>query len=321
MKKISRNEFIAISATSPFAALLTRISSFAGTGSTAMLGAAGLAKRRYIDDIGFQVFTLRSLLTNNARTLFQGLSKVGIKNIEFFDPATLNEYVPIVKDCGMMPLCTHFMPGYISGKWEYARKMGMPPPDNYQYENIIEDCNKNGVKYMGIAIILPEERETLDDYKRFAEMANKRAEQSKSAGIQLYYHSHAFEFEPTGGTTPYEEMLKIFDPELVRLEMDVFWLTVANLDPVSWMQRVGKRLLFLHLEDLRKGAETGQFTFNVPPADFVELGTGMVDFRRILPEARKLGIRYIFIDQDHTQMSDKIESVRKNCEYIRSLGI
>jgi len=37
------------------------------------------------------------------------------------------------------------------------------------------------------------------------------------------------------GTTPYEKMLKIFDKSLIKLEIDVFWLTVAGLNPLSWI--------------------------------------------------------------------------------------
>ena len=36
---------------------------------------------------------------------------------------------------------------------------------------------------------------------------------------------------------------------------------------------------------------------------------------------RKLGVQYAIVDQDSTQMKDKIASVRQNCDYIRSLGI
>jgi len=249
------------------------------------------------------------------------LAGAGVKNIEFFNPATLNEYVPIVKDCGITPLSTHFMPGYITGNWESARKMNMAPPDRYAYENILEDCNRNGIKYMGVAILLEEDRPALDDYKRFAEKANKRGAQSKAAGIQLYYHNHSFEFKPAEGTTPYEEMLKIFDKELVKLEVDVFWATLGAQDPLQLLQKTADRLLFVHLKDLKKGSVPGVFDFNIPDDSFVELGTGMLDLKSILKKTRELGIRYAIIDQDSTQMKDKIASVKMNCDFVRALGI
>ena len=83
----------------------------------------------------------------------------------------------------MVPHCCHFLPGYISGKWDTARQFGFVPPGNYNFENILEDCNATGIKYLGIAIMMPEERESLNDYRQFAEQVNLVAEKSKNAGI------------------------------------------------------------------------------------------------------------------------------------------
>ncbi len=319
MNKLSRKDFIRLSMASSLA-----IPFIGCTGKSAGAGKSEDQQsivKTYTDTIGLQVFAFRDMLVKDAPNLFKSFASAGVKSVEFFNPATLNEYVPIVKDCGMLPLSTHFMPGYVTGNWEMARTMNMAPPDNYHYENIIEDCVKNGIKYMGIAILLEEDRPTLDDYKRFAEKFNACGEKSKSAGIQLFYHNHSFEFEPMQGTTPYDEMLKIFDKELVKLELDVFWITVGGQDPLLWLQKTGDRLLFLHMKDLKKESQTGIFNFNIPEDSYTELGTGMLDYKAILKLTRTLGIQYAIVDQDSTQMTDKIASVRQNCEYIKSLGI
>jgi len=123
------------------------------------------------------------------------------------------------------------------------------------------------------------------------------------------------------GTTPYDEMLRIFDKELVKLELDVFWVTVGGQDPLLWLRKTGDRLLFLHMKDLKKESKTGVFNFNIPEDSFTELGTGMLDYKAILQLTRKLGIQYAIVDQDSTQMADKIASVKQNCDFIKSLGI
>jgi sugar phosphate isomerase/epimerase len=320
MKKLTRKEFIDLSLINALAIPFI-LPAMRGKIAPATLNERECSARTYADGIGFQVFAFRDSLIKNASSLFKSFAGAGIKSIEFFNPATLSEYVPIVKDNGMNPLCTHFMPGYITGNWTMARKMNMAPPDNYYFENVIADCVKNGIKYMGNAILLDEDRPNLDDYKRFADKFNICGEQCKNAGVQLYYHNHSFEFQPMNGTTPYEEMLKIFDKSLIKIEIDVFWVTVAGLDPVSWIQKLADRLLFLHMKDLKKGSKTAVYNFDIPRDSFVELGTGMLDYKAILTEARKAGIQYAIIDQDSTQMEDKIASVRQNCEYIKSLGI
>jgi len=320
MNKLTRKEFIDLTLLGAIGVPFIRSAAW-GNGQPGIISAGEASVKTYADGIGFQVFAFRDALVKDAGNLFKSFAGAGIKSIEFFNPAKLSEYVPIVKDNGMNPLCTHFMPGYVTGNWTIARKMNMAPPDNYYFENVIADCVRNGIKYMGNAILLDEDRPTLDDYKRFAEKFNKCGEQCKKAGIQLYYHNHSFEFQPMQGTTPYEEMVKIFDKNLVKLEIDVFWLTVAGLNPVSWIQKLSDRLLFLHMKDLKKGSKTQVYTFDIPEDSYVELGTGMLDYKTILTEARKAGIQYAIIDQDSTQMTDKIASVRQNVEYIKALGI
>ena len=167
----------------------------------------------------------------------------------------------------------------------------MAPPQNYNFDNIVEDCATHGVKYLGISILMPEDRLSMDDIKRFAESANKHGETSRKAGVQLYYHNHSFEFKPTEGTLPYDEMLKIFDPELVKLELDVFWATIAHNDPLAWIKKLGKQILFLHLKDLAAGTPLDYTVFEVKPEVFLEIGSGSIDFKSIFTVAKEAGIR------------------------------
>jgi sugar phosphate isomerase/epimerase len=248
------------------------------------------------------------------------LSEIGIKNIELFDAATLSEYQPIIKNYGMNALCCHCMPGYVSGKWDQAKSMGFTPSENYTFDHILEDCNGSGIKYIGVAIMMPEERETIDDYKRFAEQMNLAGEKSRDAGVQLYYHNHSFEFQPHGDAIPMQEMITIFDPELVKIELDAFWVTIAGNNPIEWMNKLGNQLLFIHLKDLKKETPLDYTVFEVEQEAFVELGEGIVDFKSVLTKARSMGIKYALIDQDNSQL-EMMESIRRNYEFVKDLGI
>jgi len=331
MHKLTRKEFIQMAAASSVAIPLLgygcvgqgdKSGSSSGQAASSSGQAASSSENddvggTFYDEIGFQVYTLRDLLVENAKTLFKDLADAGIKNIEFFDPLTLNSYVPIVKDNGMNPLATHFSSGYVTGIW----RDDQAPLEGHGFENVVEDCAANGIKYLGVASLTKDEQKSLDAYKRFAEQANVCGEQSKGAGVQLFYHNHNFEFGTMDGTTPYEEMLKIFDKDLVKLELDVFWAAVAGQDPVAWINRIAPWMLFLHLKDLKEGLQLPQFTTDIPPDSFIELGDGIVKLEAILTEAKKAGITTAIIDQDDTQMDDKIASVKKNTAYIKGLGI
>lgn len=275
---------------------------------------------KYSDRLGIQVFGLRELLAEDPQKVFKSLAEIGIKNIELFDPATLNTYVPIIRDLGMTPLSTHFLPGYISGKWETVKNIGMTPPAQYTFENIVDDCAKNEVFNLGIAIMMPEERQTMDDYKRFADLVNQHAELSKKAGVQLYYHNHSFEFQPTAGVLPFDQMLQIFDPNLVKIELDVFWTVIARNNPLEWITKLNDRLLFIHLKDLRANTPLDYSVFDVDPAAFLEIGSGSIDYKNILEAAKTAGVQYAFLDQDHTAL-DRMESVRVSYEYLKTNAI
>ncbi len=53
-------------------------------------------------------------------------------------------------------------------------------------------------------------------------------------------------------------------PEFVSFEMDVFWVVHPGQDPVKLMQKYPNRWSLLHLKDLRKGGEMGNFTRRLP---------------------------------------------------------
>lgn len=315
-KPISRQEFIKRAALASLA--LPALGYSACSGKTEKQ--AETPQINYVDHLGMQVYGVREMLEKDPQSVFKALAEIGIRNIELFDPATLKTFVPIIKDVGMTPLSTHFLPGYITGNWETLKQAGMAPPENYNFDNIVEDCATHGVKYLGISILMPEDRLSMDDIKRFAESANKHGETSRKAGVQLYYHNHSFEFKPTDGTLPYDEMLKIFDPELVKLELDVFWATIAHNDPLAWIKKLGKQILFLHLKDLAAGTPLDYTVFDVKPEVFLEIGSGSIDFKSIFTVAKEAGIGYALLDQDHTAM-DKIESVKKSYTYLKELGM
>ena len=315
-RSLSRKEFIQLSA---LASLALPVMGLTGCSSKKELNNTDGSKR-YGSDLGLQVYGIRELLAQNPQGVFKSVADIGIKNIEVFDPSSLKTYVPIIKDNGMTALATHFLSGYITGQWETLKKMGMTPPENYRFENIVDDCATHGVNYLGIAILMPEERQSLDDFKRFADLANQHAEISKKAGVQLYYHNHSYEFKPTDGTTPMEVLLKGFDPSLIKIELDVFWAAIARANPVEWIKKLGNQLLFLHLKDLKAGTPTDYSVFDVDKGAFLEIGSGSLDFVSIFKAAKEAGATHAFLDQDHTVL-DKFESIKKSYDYINSQAL
>jgi sugar phosphate isomerase/epimerase len=305
---LTRKEFMKLSATAALALPTLDFSSYASAFDDT-------AANPYAAHPGLQLYTLRQAFSQDPSGTLKRVAEIGYKELEFFDPSTLS-MAGQVKDLGMNIVSTHFLPGYITGEWD-TTFIKTPPKE--KLEDILELCAKNGVKNLGVGILFPSDHKTFDGFKSFAEKANKAGEKAKAAGVQLYYHNHSFEFEPIQNTTPLEAMLSVFDKELVKLELDVFWTTVSGNNAAEWITKLKGRIKFLHLKDLKKDTPKDYTTFQVKPEAFMALGEGMVDFMSILKAAHETGVPYTFVEQDHSAI-DPFESITKSLAYLKKLG-
>ena len=83
-------------------------------------------------------------------------------------------------------------------------------------------------------------------------------------------------------------MLAATDADLVKLQMDVYWVTKGGRDPATEIARLGSRVASLHLKDMDRTPERG----------ITSVGAGTVDFARILGAARRAGVSDYFVEED-----------------------
>ncbi len=81
----------------------------------------------------------------------------------------------------------------------------------------IEQAKELGNRYLIWAYLSPDQRRSLDDYKKFAELFNQVGEACRKADIQFGYHNHDFEFQPMSGKIPYHLLLEETDTDLVKM--------------------------------------------------------------------------------------------------------
>lgn len=105
------------------------------------------------------------------------------------------------------------------------------PSGHYVLNNLKKDWNvavdhaaEVGQNFMICAFLFPQERKTIDDYKKLGELFNQAGEVCQKAGIQFGYHNHDFEFKPLDSQLPYDLLLKGTDPKLVKMELDLYSL-------------------------------------------------------------------------------------------------
>jgi sugar phosphate isomerase/epimerase len=169
------------------------------------------------------------------------------------------------------------------------------------------------------AILDPEERKSLDDYKRHVELFNKIAEQTHQAGMQFCYHNHDFEFQKFDGITVYDYLFKHLDPRLVQFEMDCFWVTHAGQDPVALFKKHPNRFPLLHIKDLKAGIAPS-LEFDARMGLFAEVGKGTIDWKRIFAAAPQGGMKHFFVEQDYCEVPP-LESIKISYEYLHRLTV
>jgi len=150
--------------------------------------------------------------------------------------------------------------------------------------------------------------------RKLADTLNKAGELCRSAGLNLCYHNHAFEYQPTPDGRLLDVLMKTADPKLVSLELDVMWAHVGGVDPVSILKQYGDRIPLVHLKNVAPGVET-RYNENIPRAAFRELGNGVVDIPAVLRAAKQAGVKHYFVEQDQTP-GDPLQSLRASFQYL-----
>ncbi len=131
----------------------------------------------------------------------------------------------------------------------------------------------------------------------------------KAVGLELLYHNHDFEFvKNSKGIVPIEYFLENTDPDTVNFEMDLFWVTKAGADPLAYFEKYPGRFKLWHVKDMD---EEGKFA---------PVGTGKIDFSRILKEKDKSGMIYYYVEQDRTWGKKPLDVIKTSHEGLKKFG-
>jgi sugar phosphate isomerase/epimerase len=259
----------------------------------------------YGKPIGLQLYTVRGELEKDVPGTLKKVGAIGYKEVEIYDLYGMSpaQFGKLLKDNGLTAVSGHYLLNVEKTQWEKK----------------VAEARELGLKYMVHAILDPEERKSLDDYKRHVELFNKIAEQTHKAGMQFCYHNHDFEFRKYGGITAYDYLLKHLDPNLVQFEMDCFWVTHAGQDPVAIFKKHPGRFPLLHIKDLKAGIPPS-LEFDARMGLFAEVGKGTIDWKRIFAAAPQGGMKHFFVEQDFCEVPP-LESIKISYEYLHHLTV
>ena len=253
--------------------------------------------------IGLQLYTVRDAMAKDVPGTLAKVAQIGYNSVEAgygdgkYYGVGPKAFAALLKQNNLIMPSSH----YQLGENETAKGTILNG-----WEKAVEDAASIGQKYMVCAWLSPAERGSLDHYKKLAEDFNKAGETCKKAGIQFCYHNHDFEFIKENGQYPYEILLDNTDKNLVKMEIDLYWLTKAGQDPVALINKHPGRFPLWHAKDMDK-TEKKMFT---------EVGNGVIDFKKIFTKANTAGLKYFFVEQDICPGSP-FDSITQSITYIK----
>lgn len=156
---------------------------------------------------------------------------------------------------------------------------------------------------------------TADDWKAVADLLNRSAAKLRASGIAVGYHNHNLEFAPLGSTNGLEILLKETDPKLVSFEGDVGWMAAAGIDPLTFIQKHKGRFSLMHVKDV-KASTKANFALKMDPT---EVGSGRLDWKRLLPGAHAAGVREFFVEQEPPFERPRIEAAKISHDFLARL--
>jgi sugar phosphate isomerase/epimerase len=262
----------------------------------------------HIDRIGIQLYTVRSFMKDDFEGTIAKIAQIGYKEVEFagYFGKTPQEARAVIDKNGLTSPSAHHPID--------ALEKNLP--------EIIDGAHTIGQKFI-VCPYLDAKSRTADGYKHLAESCNKVGEATQKAGIQFCYHNHSFEFEKVDGLDgklPFDYLIAQTDPKLVKIEMDLCWITVAGQDPVGYFNKFPERFPLVHVKDWSKegsdpGGNVGAVGHTVT-GHIANVGSGSIDWKNIFSHASKAGIQHYFVENDEAKSFD---DPKASYEYLSKL--
>jgi sugar phosphate isomerase/epimerase len=263
------------------------------------------AEQHKADKIGVQLYTVRDAMQKDMDGTLAKVAAIGYKYVELagfsLDDGKISYFKHTPQDLkaaldshGLTAISTHVNYKSLS-------------PENFP--KVLEISQLLGHRYIVNPWIDDDIRKQPDGWKQAAATFNRAGEAGKQAGFQFAYHNHWFEWFPVDGKLPYDILLQETDPNLVKMELDLCWISIAGQDPV------------VHVKDMKKlpkvDASGNQDFGDSLKNDMTEVGSGVIDWKRIFAHADQAGIQYYIVEHDRPK--EPLESIKTSFQYMQAL--
>jgi sugar phosphate isomerase/epimerase len=272
-------------------------------------GAKGRGRDRVPrDQISIQLYTLRDQLAIDLEGTLATLAEIGYTRVEHagFVGRTVTEFKAALDAAGLRATSGHVQ---------------IPQPfDPTAWSASLADANTLGSRYIvhpffGIDFATGEVVRTTAPWRNFARDLNRAGRMARDAGLKLGYHNHNWKFfrlTDNPSRTAYDVLTDSTDPDLVHLEMDLFWVTRGARDPVDLIEQNKGRVLQYHVKDMNQAGS------------FEDPGQGLIDFARIFRHSDEAGVREYIVERDDAgtaprEPADALDTARVGYQFLSTV--
>jgi sugar phosphate isomerase/epimerase len=296
--------------------MLSRRSFLASAGAGVMAGSfmnRAFANHHEKIPLGIQLWTVKDEAAKDLEGTLRKVYAAGFREIEFagFYGKQAAEVGALMKGIGFSLVSMH------AGAGDIAKNGAQILADAKTLGLRYVVCSSPGVSPEKDKLPWEERMKAVDlnDWKWNADLFNKFGKQVSDAGMTFGYHNHSAEFKKFDGKTAFDHLFESTDPKLVKIELDVGWVEVAQQDPVAILNKYKDRVIALHVKDVGKRPADG----TEPPS--VALGEGVVDWKKVIGTAKANGTKAYFYEQEAPYTRPILDSVKISGDYLKKLTV
>lgn len=252
--------------------------------------------RRKVKNPGIQLYTVRKEMQEDATGTLKKLAALGFKQIEsagsdkgHYYGLKPKEMKQVCADLGMTLRSGHV---HVDNKWQQT----------------LEEAVESGQEYL-ICSSMPTSGQTIDNYKKTAEVFNKSGEDCNKVNIKFGYHNHDYEFKEDNGKVLYDVLMENTQPSLVHMELDLGWVVASGKDPIQYFNRYPGRFPLWHLKDM-----------DPVKRHSTEFGKGSLSIKNMFDNAKSSGMKYFFVEQEE-YTNNAFESMEYNIAYLKKIKL
>ncbi|PEJ59259.1 sugar phosphate isomerase [Bacillus sp. AFS002410] len=154
----------------------------------------------------------------------------------------------------------------------------------HQIDDVIAFETELGNKY----IVCPWANfNSLEEWKEFAEQLQHSGKKLSEAGLSLVYHNHAHELVAVENEYILDILLNAVPSNLLKAELDTYWLEFAGVDAVEFMSKYKGRTPLIHVKDMAQSKE-----------ESTEIGNGIMNIKGIVQQAKLNSVEWLIVEQE-----------------------